>query len=68
MKSIRKLQWGSSRIWSFVDVAENGEDAVDMCASNDYDAVLMDMQMPVMDGMRRRGSADQYALPGACRS
>jgi two-component system, sensor histidine kinase and response regulator len=34
-----------------VDLAENGEIAVRMAQQNDYDAVLMDMQMPVMDGI-----------------
>ena len=34
----------------FVDLAENGEVAVRMVRHNDYDIVLMDMQMPVMDG------------------
>ena len=34
-----------------VDLAENGEIAVRMAQENDYDAVLMDMQMPVMDGI-----------------
>ena len=34
-----------------VDLAENGEIAVRMARENDYDAVLMDMQMPVMDGI-----------------
>jgi PAS domain S-box-containing protein len=36
---------------AFVDLAENGEVALDMIRHNDYDAVLMDMQMPVMDGI-----------------
>ena len=35
----------------FVDLAENGADAVRMVRENDYDLVLMDMQMPVMDGI-----------------
>jgi len=35
-----------------VDLAENGEIAVRMAQTNDYDAVLMDMQMPVMDGLK----------------
>ena len=36
---------------AFVDLAENGELALRMIRDNDYDAVLMDMQMPVMDGI-----------------
>jgi two-component system, sensor histidine kinase and response regulator len=36
---------------AFVDLAEDGEAAVQMIRDNDYDAVLMDMQMPVMDGI-----------------
>ena len=35
----------------FVDLAENGAVAVRMVRENDYDIVLMDMQMPVMDGI-----------------
>jgi two-component system, sensor histidine kinase and response regulator len=34
-----------------IDVAENGEIAVRMVGEHDYDLVLMDMQMPVMDGI-----------------
>ena len=34
-----------------IDLAENGEVAVRMVSKNDYDLVLMDMQMPVMDGI-----------------
>ena len=34
-----------------IDVAENGQVAVQMTATGKYDAVLMDMQMPVMDGI-----------------
>ena len=36
---------------AFVDLAENGEIALRMVKDNDYDVVLMDMQMPVMDGI-----------------
>jgi two-component system, sensor histidine kinase and response regulator len=36
---------------AFVDLAENGAVALEMIKGNDYDAVLMDMQMPVMDGI-----------------
>jgi PAS domain S-box-containing protein len=34
-----------------VDLAENGQLALDQLAREDYDLVLMDMQMPVMDGV-----------------
>jgi two-component system sensor histidine kinase/response regulator len=34
-----------------VDAAENGAVALKLLAENEYDLVLMDMQMPVMDGI-----------------
>ncbi|MFZ2266963.1 MAG: response regulator [Azonexus sp.] len=34
-----------------VDTAEDGFGAIDRVASNDYDLILMDMQMPNMDGL-----------------
>jgi signal transduction histidine kinase/DNA-binding response OmpR family regulator/HPt (histidine-containing phosphotransfer) domain-containing protein len=34
-----------------IDLAENGEVAVKLVNKNKYDVVLMDMQMPVMDGV-----------------
>ncbi len=33
-----------------LDIANNGQEALDMLEKNTYDAVLMDIQMPVMDG------------------
>ncbi len=33
-----------------IDIAENGEEALSALAANDYDVVLMDCQMPVLDG------------------
>ena len=32
------------------DISENGQEAIDKVKVNDYDLVLMDLQMPVMDG------------------
>ena len=34
-----------------IDIAENGQEAIDRVRANDYDLILMDMQMPVMDGV-----------------
>ena len=39
--------------WGFtVDVAANGKEAVEKVEKNSYDLVLMDIQMPEMDGMQ----------------
>ncbi|WP_367269423.1 response regulator [uncultured Brevundimonas sp.] len=34
-----------------IDVAENGQEAVDLWSAHAYDLIMMDMQMPVMDGV-----------------
>jgi signal transduction histidine kinase/FixJ family two-component response regulator len=39
-----------SRTGFIVDLAENGQLAVDTFRNNHYDLILMDIQMPVMDG------------------
>ncbi len=44
MKLLTKLGFSN------VDLAENGREALDMIAANTYDLVLMDCQMPELDG------------------
>ena len=34
-----------------VDVAENGQEAIDLCDRNQYNLIFMDLQMPVMGGL-----------------
>jgi signal transduction histidine kinase/ligand-binding sensor domain-containing protein/CheY-like chemotaxis protein len=40
-----------ARLGYAVDLAQNGEEVVDMVQQRPYDLVLMDCQMPVMDGL-----------------
>ena len=35
-----------------IDVASNGQDCLDLLKTKQYDAVLMDIQMPVLDGLQ----------------
>ncbi len=53
-----------------VDIAQNGSIALVKLASNSYDLVLMDLQMPVLDGISAtqelRKNNDLISAPGHC--
>lgn len=34
-----------------IDVAENGQAALELCEENTYDLILLDLMMPVLDGV-----------------
>ena len=42
------------------DVANNGKEALDLFTQNTYDFVLMDMQMPEVDGLRATAMIREY--------
>ena len=46
-----------------IDVAENGLQAVEAVRNDDYDLVLMDMQMPELDGLRACEQIRQLQSP-----
>ncbi|MFP4460380.1 MAG: ATP-binding protein [Candidatus Zixiibacteriota bacterium] len=51
-----------------VDIASNGQIALDKCKENVYDLILMDVQMPIMDGYTaikkiREGNSKNKAIP-----
>lgn len=45
------IQLSLKKIVKTIDVANNGKEALDKFGSNKYDLILMDIQMPVMDGI-----------------
>ncbi len=50
-----------------VEVVENGQQALDAIGQADFDVVLMDVQMPVMDGLRATEAIRNFADPRKAR-
>jgi CheY-like chemotaxis protein len=56
-----------ARAGARIDLANNGQDALELLKTKQYDAVLMDIQMPVLDGLQAckqiRAQAHLKSLP-----
>jgi CheY-like chemotaxis protein len=52
LKIIEKvLQTYFSSMIGIIDKASNGQECIDMVRKNSYDVILMDLEMPVMNGL-----------------
>ncbi len=43
-----------------IDIANNGKEALDMIKNNRYDLIIMDLMMPVMDGLEATVEIRKY--------
>jgi len=51
-----------------VEIAENGQIAVELFRAKHFDVVLMDVEMPVMDGYTARARSAASSTNGAPRA
>ncbi len=52
--------FGLKKFCHQVEIANNGLEAIDMFKDSDYDVVLMDIMMPVMDGYEATSKIRDY--------
>ncbi len=59
-----KIILSSQRDFNVVGTAENGNDAVRLCERNNVDIAMLDIRMPISDGLT---AAEQMIKRGLCR-
>ncbi|MFY9152250.1 MAG: response regulator [Prolixibacteraceae bacterium] len=47
----RIASWTFKKLGLSCDIASNGKEAYEMCQQKEYDLIMMDLQMPVMNGL-----------------
>ena len=50
-----------------VDAASNGQEALDKCREQNYDLILLDLMMPVLDGVGFLRAVSQWSTPLSSR-
>lgn len=58
-KKILETEWKSI----VVDIADNGKIGIEMFEKNEYDLILMDLQMPIMDGYEATEHIRKFFTP-----
>ena len=58
--NIKLMETMLHRLGIETDIVQNGQDAYELCCQNRYDLVLMDINMPEMDGVTAAGKIREY--------
>ncbi len=62
---VRLVKFHLGKLNAVTDLAENGEEAIEMALRRPYDLILMDVEMPVMDGFEATKQLRERGYTGA---